>query len=49
MDFASEHLGFVLAAYGLSAIVLVGLVAKVLANARRLRQNARDTQPDPKK
>jgi heme exporter protein CcmD len=48
MDFASEHLGFVLAAYGISAIVLIGLVAKVLVDARRLRFPTRDKNPETK-
>ncbi len=36
MDFSAPHLGFVYASYGLSAIVLVGLLLWVLARSKKL-------------
>lgn len=35
MDFAAPHVGFVVAAYGVSAAVIAGLVAAVFARHRR--------------
>ena len=46
MDFTSEYLGYVLSAYGLSALVLGGLVVRVLATARRLRNTQSHTHGD---
>ena len=33
MDFSADHIGFVAAAYGLTGIVLVGLIIVVIAGA----------------
>lgn len=41
MDFAAAHAGFVIAAYGLSLVVLAGLSASILLRDRRLRAAAR--------
>lgn len=41
MDFAAAHAGFVIAAYGLSLVVLGGLSAHILLRDRRLRAAAR--------
>lgn len=40
MDFTAPHLGFVLAAYGLSAVLILGLVIYVLHRDRSLRAEA---------
>ncbi len=40
MDLSAEHLGFVIGAYALSAILLVGLVIYVFARDRGLRAEA---------
>ncbi len=40
MDLSAEHLGFVIAAYALSAILLVGLVIYIFARDRGLRIEA---------
>lgn len=37
MDLTADHLGFVAASYGLSAIFIIGLTIYVLARDRRLR------------
>ncbi|MBC8037895.1 MAG: heme exporter protein CcmD [Rhizobiales bacterium] len=37
MDFAAAYTGFVIGAYGLSALVLGGLVIYILAQDRALR------------
>jgi heme exporter protein CcmD len=40
MDFSAPHAGFVIAAYGLSAILLVGLTLSVILRERALRREA---------
>ena len=47
MDFTSLHIGFVLAAYGLSIVMLTGLVMYVLFRDRALRGEVarREEQP----
>lgn len=40
MDFAAEHIGFVLASYGLTAAFIGGLIAAVIVKDRRLRAEA---------
>lgn len=40
MDFAAPHVGFVIASYALSAILIVGLAAYVIARDRSLRAEA---------
>ena len=40
MDFTADHIGFVVAAYGLSLAVLGGLVARILIRDRMLRAEA---------
>ena len=40
MDFNAPHLGFVLAAYGLSALLILGLVFYILHRDRGLRAEA---------
>jgi len=40
MDLAAPHAGFVAAAYGISALVLIGLAAFILMRDRRLRAEA---------
>ena len=40
MDFTAPHLGFVLASYGLSAVLILGLVVYVLQRDRKLRAEA---------
>ena len=37
MDFAAPHIGFVVGAYALSVILIVGLVVYVMARDRSLR------------
>jgi heme exporter protein CcmD len=46
MDFAAAHTGFVIGAYALSAIVLVGLVVYTLAHDSVLRAEM-DRRKDP--
>lgn len=38
MDFAAKHAGFVIAAYGVSALVLAGVCAWILFKDRALRR-----------
>lgn len=40
MDFTAPHIGFVIAAYGLSAVLLAGLTLSVILRERRLRAEA---------
>lgn len=40
MDFSAPHIGFVIAAYGLSAILLVGLTLSVILRERALSREA---------
>jgi heme exporter protein CcmD len=40
MDLAAPHLGYVAASYGLSAILIIGLVVHVIARDRALRAEA---------
>jgi len=40
MDLTAPHTGFVAAAYGISALVLVGLAAFILMRDRKLRAEA---------
>jgi len=40
MDFAAAHAGFVIGAYALSAVVLVGLIVYILGRDRLLRGEA---------
>ena len=40
MDFTADHLGFVFAAYAISAVFIGGLVVQVLLKDRRLRAEA---------
>jgi heme exporter protein CcmD len=40
MDFTANHLGFVLASYGISAVLIGGLVLQVLLKDRKLRAEA---------
>ena len=46
MDFSANHIGFVIASYGLSAVFLAGLILATLGRDRRLRAQAErlDTQ-----
>ena len=37
MNFAADHIGFVLAAYGITFVVLAGLIAMVLVDLRAQR------------
>jgi len=39
MDFSSDHIGFVLIAYVLTAVVLAGLCAAIIADTRRQRRD----------
>ena len=39
MDWSAPHIGFVLASYGFSAVVLGGLIAALLIQNRAARQN----------
>jgi heme exporter protein CcmD len=40
MDFSANHIGFVLASYGLSIAFIGGLVIQVLVRDRKLRAEA---------
>lgn len=40
MDFTAPHMGFVIASYGLSALLIVGLTLYVVLRDRRLRAEA---------
>ena len=40
MDLAAGHLGFVFASYGLSAVLILGLVFTILRRDRSLRAEA---------
>ncbi len=40
MDLTAPHTGFVAAAYGISALVLIGLAAFILMRDRKLRAEA---------
>jgi heme exporter protein CcmD len=40
MNFAAEHIGFVLASYGLTAIFIGGLIVSIIVRDRRLRAEA---------
>jgi heme exporter protein CcmD len=37
IDFSAEHLGFVVSAYGLSAVCLIVLAVSIIRRDRRLR------------
>ena len=41
MDLTADHLGFVIGAYAISAIMLAGLVTYILARDRALRCDVR--------
>jgi heme exporter protein CcmD len=48
IDFSADHIGFVLASYGIVALVLIGLVVAVLNRSRDLkRQLAELNLPEP--
>lgn len=38
MDFLGRHGGFILAAYAVTAVVLIGLILAIIWDGRRLRQ-----------
>jgi heme exporter protein CcmD len=38
MDWSADHVDFVIAAYAIVAVVLVGLLLQILFNAKRLKQ-----------
>jgi heme exporter protein CcmD len=40
MDLSASHTGFVISAYAISAIFLIGLVVQVIARDRRTRAEA---------
>lgn len=40
MDFTAPHLGFVIASYGLSALLIVGLALYIVLRDRRVRAEA---------
>ncbi len=40
MDFAAEHIGFVLASYGLTVVFIGGLIVSIIVKDRRLRAEA---------
>jgi heme exporter protein CcmD len=42
LDFTSDYIAFVLTAYGLAAVVLLGLVVNTLQQARRLKRQLAD-------
>jgi heme exporter protein CcmD len=42
MDWSSEHAGFVIAAYAIVAVVLIGLVMQGLSRARTLKKTLAD-------
>jgi heme exporter protein CcmD len=46
MDMSAAHTGFVIAAYGLSGIMLVGLIVYILARDRGLSAEARRLERD---
>lgn len=42
IDFASDYIGYVLSAYGIAALVLLGVVVSTLAKARSLKRTLAD-------
>lgn len=40
MDFAAEHIGFVLGSYGLTVVFIGGLIVSIVLKDRRLRAEA---------
>jgi heme exporter protein D len=44
MDFAADHVGFVMAAYGLSAVVLAVVTASVIVRYRRTARRLGELQ-----
>lgn len=40
MDFSAKHIGFVIASYALSLVLIGGLVIRVLVKDRKLRAEA---------
>lgn len=49
MDVSAVHIGFVIAAYAVSAIVLVGLLVSTIARDRFLRRKLRQLEPVSRK
>ena len=48
MDFTANHIGFVLASYGLSALFIGGLIIRVLLRDRKLRAEAQRLEAERK-
>ncbi len=46
LDFSADHIGFVAAAYGLTGIVLVGLIIVVIGGARAQRSALQKLEGD---
>ncbi len=46
MDFSAPHMGFVIASYGLSALLIVGLTLYVVLRDRRLRAEVAKLDPN---
>jgi heme exporter protein D len=44
MEAASDHAGFIIAAYGVAAVVLIALVAFILADGRNQRRRLADLE-----
>ena len=40
MDFSANHIGFVLASYAISALMIGGLIIQVMRRDRKLREEA---------
>ena len=49
MDFTANHIGFVLASYGVSALFIGGLIIRVLLRDRKLRAEAERLEAQRKK
>lgn len=49
MDLQAGHMGFVIGAYALSAIMLVGLIVYVLARDRSLQRQVRRLEQNHRK
>ena len=47
MDWSAPHIGFVLASYGFSALVLGGLIVALLVQNRSAKQKLSAQPPDP--
>lgn len=49
MDFAANHIGFVIASYGLTLVFVCGLIVSVILRDRKLRAEAERLDAQRKK